>query len=128
MSLNAFTQKKGVPYSTLALRKNRLAKEAEFERAGSPPQFLPVRSRARASPCPTRSGEVCYAYAPTKEGKWIVNLVGRYKGFLQADAAGGFDVLCKDGSIIAELTPRGWLAQQRKARDAPPDEDAATNS
>ena len=27
--------------------------------------------------------------------------------------------------LIGELTPRGWLAQQRKARDATPDEDEA---
>ncbi len=30
--------------------------------------------------------------------------------------------------LIAELTPRGWLAQQRKARDATPDEDEALTS
>ncbi len=42
LSLNAFARKKDVPYSTLALWKNRLAKEAEIEQAGSPPQFLPV--------------------------------------------------------------------------------------
>ncbi len=42
LSLNAFARKKGVPYSTLALWKNRLVKEAELELASSPPQFLPV--------------------------------------------------------------------------------------
>ncbi len=60
LSLNAFARKKGVPYSTLALWKNRLAKEAKLELAASAPQFLPVtvEGAARFLPSPHESCEV----------------------------------------------------------------------
>lgn len=61
---------------------------------------IPGRRKGQIWVVAARPGEVCYAYAPSKEGEWVVNLLGRYKGFLQADAANGFDVLYKDGSIV----------------------------
>ena len=61
---------------------------------------IPGRRKGQIWAVGARPGELCYAYAPTKEGEWVVKLLGNYEGFLQADAAGGFDVLYKDGSII----------------------------
>ena len=58
LSLNAFARKKGVPYSTLALWKNRLAKGAELEQASSAPQFLPVRVEGAGLPL-SSLGESC---------------------------------------------------------------------
>ena len=60
LSLNAFARKKGVPYSTLALWKNRLAKEAKRELAVSAPKFLPVTVEGAGLPLssPPESCEV----------------------------------------------------------------------
>ncbi len=55
LSLNAFARKKGVPYSTLALWKNRLAKEAKLELAVSTPQFLPVTVEGAGAGLPLSS-------------------------------------------------------------------------
>ena len=47
LSLNAFAKKSGVPCSTLARWKHRLAKEAP---ADSPQRFLPVKVEATSLP------------------------------------------------------------------------------
>jgi len=56
LSLSAFARKKGVPYSTLALWKNRLAKETKAELASSPPQFLPVLVEGAGLPLSSTRG------------------------------------------------------------------------
>ena len=61
---------------------------------------IPGRRRGQIWVVGAKPGELCYAYAPTKEGKWIHQLLAGYQGFLQADAAGGFDQLYKAGSIV----------------------------
>jgi len=79
---------------------------------------IPGRRKGQIWAVGARPGEVCYAYAPTKDGEWVVNLLGRYKGFLQADAANGFDVLYKDGSIVEVGCNAHCRRRFVKAKDA----------
>ena len=50
LSLYAFAQKKGVPYSTLDRWKRRLCKEAKAELTSPAPQFLPVTLESAGLP------------------------------------------------------------------------------
>ena len=58
------------------------------------------RSKGRMWVFCGETGELFYEYTPSKESKWAKQLLAPYRGTLQADAYGGFDVLYVSGEIL----------------------------